>query len=187
VTSIAPHPSLTAAVLEALPAGVLVVDGALQVVHANAAARAALGLSAGAALGDALGCSEAGAAPCGAGAGCAACAIRGAVERALSGERVRARGFVLRTGPTGEPADLHVLAAAAPLDVGGIRQAVLLLEDADRLLQDPAVVRICGGCGKVEDEGGWHPLHRYLEDRLGLALEHLCPDCGGEGGPRRAR
>ena len=30
---------------------------------------------------------------------------------------------------------------------------------------------VCAGCGRVEDEeGGWHPMHRYLEDRLGLKI-----------------
>jgi PAS domain-containing protein len=170
-------PRLASAVLDALPLPMLVVDAALRVVHANAAARSALGAAAGTPLGEALGCAEGGG-PCGAGARCAACAIREAATRALAGESVRARGFLLRSGAGGEPADLHVLASASPVDLGDGRHAVLVLEDADRILLDPDVVRICAGCGKVEDdEGGWHPLHRYLEDRLGLALEELCDTC----------
>jgi hypothetical protein len=176
---------LASAVLEALPVATLVVDAALNVLHANAAARADLGAESGAALGEALGCAEARAGPCGAGARCAACAIRDAAGRALAGARVRTRGFLLRSCARGEPQDLHLLAAASPLDRGGARHAVLVLEDADRILLDPAVVRICAACGYVEDEeGGWHPLHRYLEDRLGLPIEELCGACAHRGGAR---
>ena len=56
---------------------------------------------------------------------------------------------------------------------------MLVLHDLDPILADPRVVRVCAGCGGVEDEEGeWLPLHRYLEDRLGLeAGEALCESC----------
>jgi hypothetical protein len=182
VSSPPSDPRLASAVLDALPFATLVVDGGLRVVHANAAARASVRAAGGAALGEALGCAEAAAGGCGGGARCAACVIRGAVARALQGESVRARGFLLRTGARGEPADLHLLASATPLELGGARHAVLVLQDADRILLDPAVVRICAGCGRVEDEeGAWHALHRYLEDRLGIALDELCDACARDG------
>ncbi len=178
-------PGLSAAILEALPLATVVVDAAFRVVHANAAARQALGVRAGTSLGDALACAEAAAGPCGARARCAGCAIRDAASRALAGERARARGLLVRSGPDGEPADLHLLASAAPLHRGAARQAVLVLEDVDGILADPAIVRICAGCGRVEDdEGGWHPLHRFLEDRLGLLPEELCDACARGGGVR---
>lgn len=177
-----PDPRLAAAVLDALPLATLVVDAALRVVHANATARATVRAASGAALGEALGCAEAAAGGCAGGARCAGCAVRDAVVRALGGEAVRARGFLLRSGARGEPEDLHLLASAGPLDLGGARHAVVVLQDADRILLDPAVVRICAGCGRVEDEeGAWHALHRYLEDRLGLALEELCDACARSG------
>lgn len=177
-----PSPRVAPAVLEALPLAVVALDGALRVVHANAAARAMLGARAGAELGDALGCAEARAGPCGAAARCAGCRIRDAALRGLAGETLRVRAFVLRSDDRGEPSDLHLLATAAPLDLDGARHAVLALEDADRLLLDPGIVRICAGCGRVGDEeGGWHPLHRYLEDRLGLASEELCDACARRG------
>ncbi len=163
---------------------VVVVDRALRVVHANAAARAAMGTCAGKPLGGALGCAEAGAGPCGAGARCAGCKVRDAALRAVDGETVRVRAFLLRSDAHGDPSDLHLLATGAPLDLGGVRHAVLALEDADRILLDPGVVRICAGCGRVEDdEGGWHALHRYLEDRLGLAPDDLCDACARNGAP----
>jgi hypothetical protein len=176
VTSTSTDPLLAAAVLEGLPVATVLVDGALRVVHANALARAVLHAKPGDALDDALGC-----APDAPARGAAT--IRDAVARALAGERVRARAFLLRTGAHGEPADLHLLACASPLDVGGVRHAVLVVDDADRILLDPSVVRICAGCGRVEDEdGGWHPLHVYLEDRLGLASDELCGACARDGG-----
>ncbi len=177
-----PDPRLAAAALDALPLPTVVVDEDLRVVHANAAARATLGVEAGRALGDALGCAEADAGPCEAGARCPGCRIREAARRALGGETVRTRALVLRSDARGEPSDLHLLAAAAPLERRAGRRAVLALQDADAILLDTAVVRICAGCGRVaDDEGGWHALHRYLEDRLGLANEELCDACARGG------
>jgi hypothetical protein len=51
-------------------------------------------------------------------------------------------------------------------------------------------VRVCPGCGRVEDEEGqWHLLHRYLEDRVGLeAQDALCTTCArGEARPAVGR
>jgi PAS domain-containing protein len=169
--------SLAAAMLEALPAPTLLVDSSFRVVHANAAARAALGAAAGTRLRDALSCAET-ASRCGPGARCPACPIFDAVGRALAGAPARARGFLLRDAKGGAPADLHVLATAAPLGAGRGTRAVLVLEDVDRILLDPAIVRICAGCGRVEDDDGcWYPLQRFLEDRLGVSSESLCDRC----------
>ncbi len=177
-----PDPRLAPAVLDALPLAIVVVDEGLRVLRANAAARATLGAAAGIALGDALACAEAGAGPCGAGGRCAGCKIRDAALRAIDGETLRARAFLLRSDACGEPSDVHLLATAAPLQLGGARRAVLALQDADGILLDPGVVRICAGCGRVGDEeGGWHPLHRYLEDRLGLSPDELCDACARNG------
>jgi hypothetical protein len=176
-------PHVVAAVLEALPLAVVAVDAALRVVHANAQARATFGVGAGDSLGSALGCADADAGACGVGRRCSGCKIRDAALRATEGETVRVRSLVLRDDAGGDPSDLHLLATAAPLDLGGARHAVLAVEDADRLLLDPAVIRICAGCGRVEDdEGAWQPLHRYLEDGLGLAPDELCDACSRKGG-----
>ncbi len=170
---------LGATILDALPCPTLVVDAACRVVHANAAARTILHAVPGAALGDALGCTNVVRGVCGEVARCAACVFRDAARRALGGEAARARGFVIRTDRDGAPADLHLLAVASPLDVAGAPHAVLVFDDVDQILGDPGVVRVCGGCGRVEDqEGEWYPLHRFLEDRLGLeASEALCGEC----------
>lgn len=173
---------LGAAVLEAHPMQTLVVDSALRVVYANRAAQRLLGVRDGMKLGDALSCAEAGApGGCGTGPRCEPCAFHRSVERALRGETARERGFILRNGAGGEPADLHLLAFAAPFDRDGAPHAILALADANAILADPGVVRVCEGCGRVRDEEGrWHPLHRYLEDRLGLELAGpLCETCAG--------
>ncbi|HEX9399890.1 MAG TPA: PAS domain-containing protein [Anaeromyxobacter sp.] len=177
---------LGAAILDAHPVATVVVDDAFRIVHANGAARRLLGAREGVKLVDALPCLEPRApGGCGAGARCASCAFHRSVERALAGESVRARGFVLRND-RGTPADLHLLASAAPFERDGARHAILALEDANAILGDPGVVRVCDGCGRVQDEeGGWHPLHRYLEDRLGLeGTGPLCDACN-TGRPSR--
>jgi hypothetical protein len=173
-----------AAALEAHPGATLVVDARLGIVIANAAARRLLGARKGRTLADALPCVE-GRPPggCAPGSRCGGCAIHRCVARALAGERARARGFVLRSGPRGAPADLHLLAAATPLGRAGARRAVLAVEDANAILSDPGLVTVCEGCGRVQDEeGGWHVLHRYLQDRLGMELAGpLCARCEGRG------
>lgn len=174
---------LGASILEALPHPTFLVDRERRVVLANAAGRGLFGAGPGSTLGSALGCAEAASGGCGSKPTCSDCAVAEVVRRALAGERARARAFLLRTGEGGEPADLHLLVAGAPFEVGGANHAILVLQDVDQLLADPGVVRVCGACGRVEDqEGEWYPLHRYLEDRLGLeASEQLCPACAHRG------
>lgn len=169
---------LTAGLLDALPVLALLLDRDLRIVHASAGARTLLGVEAGAGVGEALGCLEAKASVCGQGPRCGGCAVRRAAEAALAGERARTRGFLLRSGAGGEPADLHVLALAAPIERGGEPYAAIALLDVDEILVDQGVVHVCGGCGRVEDEGQWHGLHRFLEDRLGLEVDgEPCAEC----------
>ncbi len=190
----APRPTpvrrhLGALTLDAHPLPTLVVDATFRVVLANAAARQLLGARDGVGLADLLACVEphapAGGAPA---APCAAPAFHATVERALAGESVRARAFVLRSGAGGEAADLHLLVFAAPLARDGAPYAILAFDDANAILADPGVVQVCEGCGRIRDEEGqWHLLHRYLEDRLGLeAGGPLCSACEA-GSPPRGR
>ena len=176
---------LGAAALDAHPLPTVIVDGELTVVAANRVARRTLGVHVGVPLGDALGCVDA-TLPggCGAGVRCADCAFRRSARRAISGETVRDRGFVMRGGPEG---DFHLIARAGPLAHGGAGLAILALDDVNDMLRDPGVLPVCEGCGRVKDEeGGWHPLHRYLEDRLGIeSAGPQCEDCAAGG--RRGR
>jgi hypothetical protein len=173
---------LGAAVLEAHPCPTLVLGADLVVLHANAAARQVLGARAGAKLGDALSCIEARApGGCGSGSRCGGCAFQRCVRDALAGKAGRARGFVLRGGEAGKAPDLHLIGSAVPFGAGASRRAILALDDANAILADPGIVHVCEGCGRVQDEEGqWHPLHRYLADRLGLeAGGPLCDACEG--------
>ncbi len=166
--------------LEAHPLATLLVDARLRIAYANAAARRILGATAGSPLGAALGCSE-GKGRCGEGTRCGGCALRRATERALAGERSRARGFVLRAGEGGT--DLHLLAVAAPFARGRRAHALLALDDATEIASDPRILEVCGGCGRIADEeGGWHRLDRYLEDRLGVEPAGPCQECAGRLG-----
>lgn len=170
---------LGASILDAHPYPTILVDRARRVVHANAAAAAALGAKAGQDVATAMGCTER-AAGCGTGGRCSRCGIDRVLASALAGDPARSRTFLLRTGPHGEPADLHVLASAAPLARGGSPHAVLVIQDVNDLLTDPDVLRVCAGCGRIEEEAEWYPLDRYLDDRLGLeAGDALCPRCAG--------
>jgi hypothetical protein len=179
---------LAAAALDAHPLPTLVVDGTLRVTVANVAARRLLGAAEGSALGDALGCVDARSpGVCGEGERCGGCEFRRAAKRALAGERVRERGFVIRGEHAVAGGDAHLLADATPLKHEGQPHAVLAFTDMNALILDPSVgSRICEGCGRVQDdEGAWHPLHRYLQDHLDIETGPLCGDCAA--GPRRAR
>jgi hypothetical protein len=108
------------------------------------------------------------------------------VERALAGERSRERGFVIRGEGVERPGDAHLIAEAVPLRHDGHPYAILALCDVNAVLGDPRLVQICEGCGRVQDDDGrWHPLHRYLEDHLGIGeTGPLCDDCAAGGTPR---
>jgi hypothetical protein len=178
-----PARPLGAIAFEAHPIPTLVVDARLEVVVANAAARRQFGATEGVPLGNALGCIDAkrSSGGCGSAARCGGCAFRRAAERALAGERSRERGFVIRGDRKGDrPGDAHLIAAAVPVRHEGSPFAILSLSDVNAVLGDPAIVRICEGCGRVQDEdGAWHPLHRYLEDHLGIGetTGPLCDAC----------
>lgn len=181
----AAEPLLGAAALEAHPLPTLVVDASRRIVAANGAARRILQAREGGLLGEALGCVDARTpSGCGDGPRCANCTFQRTALRALAGETVRDRGYVMRDD---EPEnDLHLIARASPFDHAGSGLAIIALDDANDLLGDPAIIRVCEGCGRVRDEeGGWHPLNRFLEDRLGIeASGPLCGDCAGA--PRAA-
>jgi hypothetical protein len=173
---------------DAHPVPTLVVDAGARVVSANASARRLFGATEGMLLGDAIGCADARSpGGCGSTARCGGCAFRRAAERALAGERARERDFVIRGDPAQGKGDAHLLVAAQPLRHEGQALAILALTDVNAVLADPDVVRICEACGRVQDdEGAWHPLHRYLEDHLGLGDGGpLCDDC--DAGAPRAR
>lgn len=177
---------VAASVLEAHPHATILVDRERRVVYANAAARALLGARAGADLARSLGCVEAAFGPCRMTSTCARCAVGQTIAAALDGRPARGRAFLIR-GEEHDPAnDLHVLVSASPFERGGAPHAILVLQDVNALLADPDVLRVCGGCGRVQDDDGgeWYPLQRYLEDRLGLeGGSLLCPACSA--GARR--
>ncbi|HEX9243521.1 MAG TPA: PAS domain-containing protein [Anaeromyxobacter sp.] len=181
---------LGAVAFDAHPIPTLVLDARLRVVVANASARRLFGATEGTPLGNALGCIDARSpGGCGSTDRCGGCAFRRAAERAIAGERTRERGFVIRGDQAERPGDAHLLAAAVPLRHEGQPFAILALNDVNAVLGDPDVVRICDGCGRVQDDdGAWHPLHRYLEDHLGIGdTGPLCGDCaaGLPRGPSR--
>lgn len=180
-----PDARLAAAALESHPLPTVVVDEDLKVVTANGVARRLLGALEGVPLGDALGCVDAFVGEgCGTNPRCANCAFRRTAQRAVHGETVRDRGFVMRGDKPEE--DLHLIARAGPFEHDG-RLAILALDDVNDMLRDPGIVRVCEGCGRVKDEeGGWHPLHRYLQDRLGIETAGpLCDACAAGDGPRQ--
>jgi hypothetical protein len=178
--------TLGAVAFESHPIPTLVVESGLRIVAANASVRRLFGATEGDKLGNALGCMDARSpGGCGSTERCGGCALRRAAERALAGERSRERGFVIRGDQGDRPGDAHLIAAAVPLRHDGQAFAILALSDVNAVLGDRDVVRICEGCGRVEDDdGAWHPLHRYLEDHLGIENGQLCVDCAAGAPPR---
>jgi PAS domain-containing protein len=169
---------LFAAALEHHPLPTVIVDKDLRVVSANGIARQLLGAHEGVPLGDALGCVDARPpSACGSGGRCATCAFRRTAQRAINGETVRDRGFVMKSDHPED--DLHLIARAGPFDLEGSgRLAILALDDVNDMLRDPGIVRVCEGCGRVKDEEGWHPLHRFMADRLGIETAGpICDEC----------
>jgi hypothetical protein len=180
-------PALLDLVLEAHPHATLLVDANLHIAHANGAARALLDPGHATRTGDALRALQVDATACGGGR-CPHCLLRSVVRRALGGLVARERALFARGGAY--PSDLHLLAAAVPLERPGASLALLVVQDLAEVLPLPALLPVCAGCAKIRDAAGrWLPLPAYLDERLAIEVSHgLCDECmhrlypEGEGG-----
>jgi len=135
LTALNTHPTVTA-LLEAVAAPVLILNGQRQIISANREARELVGhVGAGELLGrrpgEALLCAHVveNRADCGTGELCRSCGAARAIRGALAtGDRVE-REYLLTSWHSGDAEAVEFLARAAPLEVDGQRLVVLTLDD----------------------------------------------------------
>jgi PAS domain-containing protein len=173
------------AVLDAVPALLMVVDSDVRIRHLNAASASGLGLERGQVLdlrgGEALHCLHAQETPggCGCAPACRGCVIRNAVGEARNGGRtVRQAARMIRVRD-GRRSELHLMVSASPLPGREGSDVLLAVEDVGELVRLRGLLPICMYCKRVRDDTGyWEEVAGYLEERLEVQFTHsLCPDC----------
>ncbi len=173
-----------AALLNAMPAMILVSDAEGYISMVNRAASETLGCSGdpGAALsrhGDILHCVNAGGG-CGRGKACADCVLRGTVARALEQnrqQRTNADMLLRLPGKPERPVNLSL--TATPFEFNGQRLVLLALQDITELVQLRSLIPICANCKKVRnDDNYWQHVETYFREHAPVDFSHsICPEC----------
>ena len=176
--------NLFATLLDALPASVLLLDQQGQVIYRNARAGEEFSgeLPGNGLFGPGLAMQCAWSVRqgfCGGGDHCGDCALRHAVETALTGDRVcrvRTRAVLLRDG---KPRRVHLYVTAQPLQVDNRDLVMVTLEDVSELIQLESLIPICASCRKIRDDDAyWKSVEEYFASRLGVEFSHgICEDC----------
>jgi PAS domain-containing protein len=176
---------LVAAVLDAMPSPIFVVDDDVQILGYNLAASQMLAQEPNLVFrrraGEILHCLHATETPggCGRSAVCKDCPVRDSVREALSGQRVvraRARMQLLQGK---EAAEIFLLVTTAPLVHQGQSLVLLILEDISELMELKKILPICSHCKRIRnDQEYWQVVESYFEEHLDLDFSHgICPEC----------
>jgi PAS domain-containing protein len=173
------------AVLDLLPAMVLVVDDDVRILDFNRAASGLVGSNSEATLrskmGDVLHCLHATESPegCGRGPNCERCVIRTSVGEAIASGTVSRRRAKLELVHDGRTVDLLFLISASPFELQGARRVLLAIDDIGVLAELEYIVAICMRCRKVRiDQDRWGPVENYFKRHWDLDFSHgLCPEC----------
>ena len=126
-------------IFESIPCGVLVFDGDRRVRALNNTLERTLGVNRTEAVGkrggEVLGCVHAFDSPegCGYSDACESCQVRSAALEALAGMRVHRSKAQVQLLIEGKKRDRTLLVSASPIDYGGERLAVVMLEDVTEL------------------------------------------------------
>ena len=124
---------------ESIPCGILVVDGDRRVRAVNHLLERTFGVSRAEVMhkrgGEALGCIHAFDNPegCGFGAYCQNCGVRNTALEALAGKQIHRNKAKVQLRLDGELNDFVLLVSAAPIEYGGERLAIVILEDITEL------------------------------------------------------
>jgi PAS domain-containing protein len=176
---------IVAAVLDAFPAPVLVVDDDVQVIGYNQAAAELMGEEPERVIrrraGEILHCVHASEAPggCGRAEPCQDCLVRNSVNEAVRGRRVvrqKARmDLVGRDGVT----PIYLLVTTAPFIHGDKSLVMVILEDINELIELKSILPICSQCKSIRnDQEYWQRVEDYFKERLDVDFSHgLCLEC----------
>jgi PAS domain-containing protein len=176
---------MVAAVIDAIPSPIFVVDDDVVILGYNQAAAQMLAQAPELVIrrraGELLHCVHASETPegCGRAEFCKDCPVRISVTAAISGSRVvrrRARMELLQEGHT-EP--IYLLVTTAPFSHQGKSLALLILEDISELMELKNLLPICTQCKRIRnDQDYWQSLEAYFREHLDLGFSHsICPEC----------
>lgn len=174
-------------ILEAVPFPIFVMDVDLCIMEANRAARdlSDMAYILRRLCGEVLHCvhERRSGERCGKTEFCSECAIRNAVGRAWSENRVvhvRQEMLVQRGEETRE---VFFKITAAPFDRDR-RLLLLILEDVSEVMDLRRIVPICAGCKKVRnDRQFWEQVESYFTRYANVDFSHgLCPECAEKFG-----
>jgi len=165
-----------------MPNAVFVVDDDVRIVECNAAA---LKLADTTEIhqrgGEVLHCLRSTETPsgCGSSPACRECVIRNSVAQAFEGGGAQRRTHRMWLVRGDQKIETYVLVTSAPIDFGGRRLALLVLEDITELIALRGILPICAGCRKIrDDQNYWHNVESYFKRQLDIDFSHgLCPDC----------
>lgn len=176
---------LLAAVFDALPSLVFLVDQDVRIYEYNAAASALM--SAGSKIvlkrraGDVLHCIHASETPegCGDSSACADCVIRNSVAEVYRGNRVVRRRAKIELIREGNKEAIYALITASPFSFEGRSYALLVIEDISEIAELYRIIPICAVCGKVrDDKQSWLRVEAYFKNCWDVDFSHgYCPDC----------
>ena len=184
-TSVLDDNSIARAILDAVPAALLVVDDDVRLQGYNRAASELLGPDPSRTLrrktGDILHClrSLETARGCGQSRDCADCVIRNSVGVSWKGGEVHRKTSRMQLRVGEEEREVHMMVTTAPLDFGGRRMILLILEDIGELVALRQALPICASCKRIrDDQQFWTSVESYFKRHLDLRFSHgMCPEC----------
>jgi nitrogen fixation/metabolism regulation signal transduction histidine kinase len=173
------------AILDAIPAPVLVVDEDVRIVEVNAAGQALQRFQPDWELhmrgGEMLRCVHAGSTPegCGHAEACRLCVVRAAVGEAFTGKQVVRRKARMEWIREEKHQEVYLLVTAAPFARAGQSYAVLVLEDISELIELRRILPICASCKRIrDDQQYWDSVEGYFKKQLDVDFSHsICPEC----------
>lgn len=176
---------MVAAVLDAIPSPIFLVDDDVQILGYNLAASRLLAQAPDEVMrrraGEVLHCLHANEAPggCGRAEFCQDCLVRNSVNESRLGQRVvrkRARMELVTAAGTVE---LYLLVTTTPFTYQAKPLVLLILEDISELMELKGILPICIYCKKIrDDQEFWQSVEKYFKEHLDQQFTHgICPDC----------
>jgi hypothetical protein len=174
-----------AAILDAVPVAVFVVDEDVNILAYNQAATDLLSNTPQKTIrgraGEILHCVNS-IEGCGRSSECGRCFVRGAVEDSRRLKRVVRGKARMEQFPEGEKKgiqEIYLSVTAAPFPYLDKPLTLLILQDISELTMLKRILPICSHCKKIRnDDQYWDSVEKYFADHLDLAFSHgICPEC----------
>ncbi len=165
---------------KAVPIPLLLVDGDVNVIMLNPAAKEFLkDTEMRRPFGELFNCARAVAKGCGQSEKCKDCVVRKSVKLALSGRTVVRQRVSQTRIVEGQRQKLELLITASAFQGDGHDLVVVAIEDITELAQLRKIIPICMHCKRIRnDRDFWQAVDDFINEHYGLEFSHgLCPEC----------